>query len=614
MCGIAGIWPTRQDDEGAARFVALALEEMKTRGPDGAQQSFYKGAWLVHRRLAIQDLSDAAAQPMFSPDKRYSIVFNGEIYNHWNLRRKHLGHVDFITTSDTETLLHLLIGLGVENALPLLHGMFAFGFYDAVANTLILARDPFGEKPLAYQCTGFQLRFCSTLQPFRDTTGDSVDPNALLSYLSFGYVNGAQSILENVQKVKPGTFVRFTADRVNQNLSKAEFVFFLPGQGNATSSDIKLDRNHLISAIENSVREQLISDVPIGCFLSGGIDSSLIAALMQKHSSSPINTFTIGFSDIEFNESHHAEEIARYIGSVHHTQIVSEQELLDSVLDITRAYDEPFSDPSMLPTMQLCRFAREHVTVCLSGDGADELFGGYMKYQRAHMLPYTSLLRLFQKTFDYIYRNDWISHHRANKAMAVMSSKDGQSLNAAMMMLNAIPKSFLETELVRGLDQPTPPKLAFSNASHLRQMMQSDQLNYLPDDILVKVDRAAMAYSLEVRAPFLATTVFEASLELSDRQLISNGVNKKELREILYGLVPRALVDRPKQGFSVPIGKWMQGPLKEWGNELVKCHTPYLSRERMKRDWDCLQRGDLSSAGRMWSLLMFAAWYHKVTI
>lgn len=614
MCGIAGIWPARQDDARAERFVAVALEAMKSRGPDSSHQIYHNGAWLAHRRLAIQDLSDAATQPMSDPSKRYWIVFNGEIYNHWNLRKQFLSHVDFVTTSDTETLLHLLIVKGIESTLSLLHGMFAFGFYDKASESFTLARDAFGEKPLLYYSDGEQLRFCSTLQPLRDYVGDSVNASALLSFLQFGYVNSGRSIIENVKKVQPGTLVRFTLDRTSHKLTKTESRFF--STLNAKSSlKVNGDQKHkLITVLEDSVREQLISDVPVGCFLSGGVDSSLIAALMQRVNPSQINTFTIAFDDPQYDESLHAEEVARHIGSKHHTQIVSERVLLECLSDLTRAYDEPFSDPSMLPTMQLCRFAREHVTVCLSGDGADELFGGYMKYQRAYELPYLRKLGLFQKAFDYIHRSDWLKNHRAAKAMAVLSSKDGQNLNSAMMMLNATPKAFLETALARGLDLKTQPQITSSNVSYLRQMMQNDQQNYLPDDILVKVDRAAMAYSLEVRAPFLATSVFDASLELTDQQLISNGVNKKELREILYGLVPRTLVDRPKKGFSVPIGKWMQGPLKEWGNTLVQCHTPYLSRERMKHDWDCLQRGDLSGAGRMWSLLMFAAWYHRVTI
>lgn len=614
MCGIAGIWPARHDDASAERFVSVALEAMKSRGPNSSHQIYHNGAWLAHRRLAIQDLSDAATQPMCDPSKRFWIVFNGEIYNHWSLRRQFLSHIEFVTTSDTETLLHLLIERGVENTLSMLHGMFAFGFYDKASDQFILARDAFGEKPLLYHTDGQQLRFCSTLQPLRDYVGDSVNLSALLSFLQFGYVNSGTSIIENVKKVQPGTFVRFTLDRTIQKLIVFESRFF--STSNAKSSlKVKGDQTRkLITVLEDSIREQLISDVPVGCFLSGGVDSSLIAALMQKVSPSQINTFTIAFDDPKYDESIYAEEVAHHIGSKHHTQLVSERELLECLSDLTRAYDEPFSDPSMLPTMQLCRFAREHVTVCLSGDGADELFGGYMKYQRAYMLPYLSTLGLFQKAFGYIHRSEWLSNHRANKAMGVLSSRDGENLNAAMMMLNATPKAFLETSLARGLNLQTQPQLTSSNVSYLRQMMQNDQQNYLPDDILVKVDRAAMAYSLEVRAPFLATSVFDASLELTDRQLISNGVNKKELREILYRLVPRNLVDRPKKGFSVPIGKWMQGPLKEWGYALVQCHTPYLSRKRMTRDWDRLQRGDLSSAGRMWSLLMFAAWYHRMTI
>lgn len=613
MCGIAGVWPARQDDVSAERFIAVALEEMRSRGPDSSHHIYHNGAWLAHRRLAIQDLSDAARQPMSDPSKRYWIVFNGEIYNHWKLREQFLSHIDFTTTSDTETLLHLLILKGVESSLPLLHGMFAFGFYDKVAESFILARDAFGEKPLSYYTDGEQLRFCSTLQPLRDYVGDSVNVSALVGFLQFGYVNGETSIIENVHKVQPGTVVRFTIDQVTGKLTKFESRFFSVLRMKSFQRVDSDQRRDLVAVLENSVREQLISDVPIGCFLSGGVDSSLIAALMQRMNSSQINTFTIAFDDSEYDESRYAEEVARHIGSKHHTQFVSDRELLECLTDLTRAYDEPFSDPSMLPTMQLCRFARQHVTVCLSGDGADELFGGYMKYQRADELKYIKTLGLFQKAFGHIRRNDWFSSHRANKAIAVLSSNNGLNLNAAMMMLNARPNAFLEPALECGLDLESPPHQTSSSAGYLRQMMQHDQQNYLPDDILVKIDRAAMAYSLEVRAPFLASSVFDASLKLTDRQLISNGVNKKELREILYSLVPRSLVDRPKKGFSVPIGKWMRGPLKEWGNTLVQYHTPYLSRQRMKKEWESLQRGDLSNAGRMWSLLMFASWYHRVT-
>jgi asparagine synthase (glutamine-hydrolysing) len=610
MCGIAGIWPTRQDDENALRFVDHALEAMKTRGPDGAKRTFYKGAWLAHRRLAIQDLSEAASQPMYDPTKRYFIVFNGEIYNHREIRKSHLGHVNFRTTSDTETLLHLLIEEGLKTALSLLHGMFAFGFYDSIAQTFVLARDPFGEKPLFYHWNGVQLSFCSTLKPFRNSTGDPINPVSLLRYLRFGYVNGHQSILENVQKVKPGTYVCFTAAQANHAIVKSEFKYFSPRETDKNLRDVKLERRELISAIENSVREQLISDVPVGCFLSGGIDSSLIAAMMQRQSSSSINTFTIGFVEPEFNESHHAEEIARFIGSVHHTKFISAKELLDSVSEITRAYDEPFSDPSMLPTMQLCRFARENVAVCLSGDGADELFGGYPKYRYARLVPLLRKFGPFQGLFSCIESAELIPHHITNKAVAVLASADGQSLNAALMVVNSTPRAFLEELFPRDAGRMRGENHVEQSASYLRQMMLDDQEGYLPNDILVKVDRAAMAYSLETRAPFLSKNVFEKSQQLSDVQLLKNKINKRELREILYGFVPKELVDRPKKGFSVPIGAWMRGPLKEWGNELVFRHTPYLSKRRTIHEWQRLQRGDQSRAVSMWNLLMFIAWFH----
>jgi asparagine synthase (glutamine-hydrolysing) len=598
MCGIAGSW--RRDglvDEVAARRnVTQMARSLAHRGPDG------DGAWVDaeagiafgHRRLAILDLSPAGDQPMRSESGRYCIVYNGEIYNHVELRRRlsdekrvpaWRGH------SDTETLLACIEAWGIEATLDRITGMFAFALWDAQERALILARDRMGEKPLCYAMHGNTLLFASELRAFGRYPGfePAIDRGALVLLLQFNCIPAPHSIRHGVRKLPPGTWLRIPAGSTDLpepvpywSLGRwAEAGERAPFDGGATEAAASLR-----ALLGDVVRSQMLSDVPLGAFLSGGIDSSTIVALLQEQSDRPVRTFTIGFHEADFDEARHAAAVAKHLGTNHETVYLTARDALDVVTQLGAIFDEPFADVSQIPTILLSRLTRAKVTVAMSGDGGDEIFGGYNRYLLPEQIR-QKLVRLPAGASDI----DDLYVGRVRKWPAARSVVRG-----------AEP---LTTLVERRSEWPVL-------AAPESRMMAVDALSYLPDNILVKVDRSAMSASLETRAPYLDRRVVEFAWRLPPFFKAARAIGKRVLRDVLYEYVPRALFDRPKQGFSVPVDDWLRGSLRDWAE-------PLLSERRLRDDgifdpapirnlWDGHQSRRHQFGNRLWAVLMFQAW------
>lgn len=668
MCGFAGFLNERvQLDVGSAERLAarmaLALEH---RGPDdvGSWAEPSVGIGLGFRRLAIQDLSLAGHQPMFSSSRRFTITFNGEIYNHLELRAalekdgvapRWRGH------SDTETLLAAFEHWGIDRTLPKLTGMFAFALWDSADRSLHLARDRFGEKPLYYGWCGTPgsqtLVFGSELKALRahPDFSNEVSRTALGQYLRVAYVPAPLSIYEDIYKLEPGcvlTIPSSAANRIPDQLLRPEGGATGPlvmkrwwslastvesGQNNLLETDAQAIEA-LESTLSDAVEGQTLADVPVGAFLSGGVDSSTIVALMQKSSKRPVKTFTIGFEETGFDESPHALAVAQHLGTDHTEAFVTARDAQAVIPELPAIYDEPFADSSQIPTHLVCRAARQHVTVALSGDGGDEMLGGYNRYRwgpkawsQVGWMPAparsgvaTAIERISAARWDSMsgVLNALLpaskgvvqlgnKAHKAARALRGASSLSGlyaglvsQWPDAASLVRPAEQSKAQTLPLLLG--DPAPARL---EAAH--RMMYDDSLTYLPDDILCKVDRAAMATSLETRVPFLDHRVVSLAWRLPLHMKIRNGQGKWLLRQVLYRHVPRELIERPKAGFAIPLAQWLRGPLREWAEAL-------LDEARLKREgyfdvapirsrWlEHLDGAD--HVGSLWTILMFQTW------
>jgi asparagine synthase (glutamine-hydrolysing) len=614
MCGIAGFWTARTDrgpgdlESDAGRMIAPLFH----RGPDAGAVLADQDVGLAfgHRRLAIVDLTEAGAQPMTSASGRYWIVLNGEIYNHGELRTEleRLGRAPaFRGTSDTEVLLAAIEAWGLVATLQRVRGMFALALWDRQTRELHLARDRFGEKPLYYGRVGRTFLFGSELKALRqhpDWQGE-IDRDALALYFRGGYIPAPRSIWKGIQKLRPGHVLSLTSPEAEPILqvywSAGEEI--LRAQQEPFEGDDREVADTLERLLEAAVREQMVADVPLGAFLSGGIDSSTIVALMQRSSSRPVKTFTIGFENPEFNEADHAREVARHLGTDHTEWILSARDALDVVPQLGAIYDEPFADSSQIPTILVSRLARRHVTVSLSGDAGDELFGGYTRYDIAQDLwrriswcPAT--IRHFMAPFFPVRQGH------------ILRQPDLRNLYLALL------RHWREEDLVLGANRQISTDMDPGNwlsLDHLRHdMMYLDTVTYLPDDILVKVDRAAMSTSLESRVPLLDPRVFRFAWTLPPERRFHSGRGKLPLRHVLDRHVPRSLVERPKRGFAVPMTDWLRGPLRDWGEALLASERlqqqgfldPALVRER----WQAHVSGREADPYLLWDVLMFQAW------
>ena len=648
MCGIAGFLDPTLAADAAPSLLRRMTDALRHRGPDaeGQWQDTTLGLALGHRRLSIVDLSPAGAQPMLSASGRYVVVFNGEIYNFAAIRTEleaarrapaWRGH------SDTEVLLAACDAWGVEATLPRLNGMFAIAVFDRSARCLHLVRDRLGEKPL-YWCTDgdTRLAFASELHSLRRGpigTGE-VDTAALRDYLQRGYVHAPRTILRGVAKVTPGEHVRITlgADgRFTVQRGRYWSAFDAARAGLAAPRALEdheaLER--LRTLLDDSVRLRMVADVPLGAFLSGGIDSSLVVATMQRLSSRPVRTFTIGFGEARYDEAAHARAVAAHLGTEHTDLTATPQDALDLIPQLPGMLDEPMADSSLIPTFLVSRLARQHVTVSLSGDGGDELFGGYARYalteriaRQQAQLPHW--LRKFAaagmratptRAWDTLGRvlPARITAHRMGDRVHKLADRlvldDEPSLYASLSSWWQVPDEVLSPDVRAHLPPAAAHRFALSSsaATLAERMMAEDLTHYLPGDILAKVDRASMAVSLEARVPLLDHHLVEFAWQLPMHMKVRDGRGKWLLRTLLHEYVPAALVERPKQGFTVPVEHWLRGELRDWAQDLLspaalaqhglldaRVVGTYL-REHLegRRAW----------TPQLWSVLMFQAWH-----
>jgi asparagine synthase (glutamine-hydrolysing) len=616
------------------------------RGPDdsGVWVDAEPGIALGFRRLAIVDLSPAGHQPMVSPDGRYVIVFNGEVYNFKELRKdlESRGH-DFRSHSDTEVILQAVSEWGLEAAVKKFVGMFAFALWDRHERTLHLVRDRIGVKPLYYGWQGKTFLFGSELKALRAHQGFGAEVNrsALLSYLRFGYISQPLSVYEGIWKMPPGHILKVKAG-ARPSVEMLETVPYWSAQEVYEAGVAEPFRNLEREAIEEldrllreSVRLRMIADVPLGAFLSGGIDSSTVVALMQAQSNRPVKTFTIGFHEQEFDEAAHAKAVAGHLGTEHTELYVTSKEAMDVIPKLPALYDEPFADSSQIPTYLVSALTRRHVTVSLSGDGGDELFGGYTRYaatrrfwKSVRCLPHFSraalagLMRAVKPaTYNRLFGgiNPWLPRSarpstvgdRVHRLAEVMELRSPEEIYWRLVSYWENP-----AEVVLGAKEPAmslPQTAAWTRRADLsQQMMFLDLVTYLPDDILVKVDRASMGVSLEARVPLLDHRVVEFAARIPVSMKIRFGQGKWLLRQVLSRYVPRELFERPKTGFSVPIEDWLRGSLRDWAEGL-------LNEDRIRREgffnpgpisklWAEHLSGQRNWQGHLWNVLMFQAW------
>jgi asparagine synthase (glutamine-hydrolysing) len=638
MCGIVGFWGGAQSQlRDVASRMAKAIE---SRGPDdeGVWVDNSTGLSLAHRRLSILDLSPAGHQPMVSPCGRYVLVYNGEIYNHHDLRRvleAEGGALDWRGHSDTETLLAALRHWGVEGALHRVNGMFAFALWDAVERTLFLARDRMGEKPLYYGRVGSTFLFASELKALAmhpDWYGE-VDRGALALFLRHSYVPAPWSIYQGIAKLSPAHYVTVRENGAQIGRPKSYWDLGAVAENGtvAASGEEEALADELDALLRDSVRRRMAADVPLGAFLSGGYDSSTVAALMQKQSERPVKTFTIGFHEAEYNEADAAAAVAKHLGTDHTELYVTSHEAMAIIPRLPAVYDEPFSDSSQIPTFLVSQLARKHVTVSLSGDGGDELFAGYNRHivgpkiwSRTARLPWP-LRRALGRTLGLFARADF--ERLASGLRGFMSIPQlGLKLEKLTTALQARDEIAFYKDLASHWKRPEnvlegvrePETLldqleAMPNLPGLRErMMFLDMMTYLPNDILTKVDRASMAVSLEVRVPLLDHRVVEFAWRVPSEYKCHHGRGKWLLRRVLYRYLPQSLMDRPKMGFGVPIGQWLRGPLREWAEALLEdrrlCAEGFFNPEPIRNIWVEHLSGKRDWAYHLWDVLMFEAW------
>jgi asparagine synthase (glutamine-hydrolysing) len=638
VCGIAGFLSpgsssSPEDLAATARAMGRAIAH---RGPDdsGVWTDAQRGLALAHQRLSIIDLSPEGHQPMKAPSGRFVMVLNGEIYNYPELRAEleragrapaWRGH------SDTEVFLAACDAWGIEGAVQRANGMFAIALVDLVDDELVLVRDRMGEKPLYYGWQDRHFLFSSELKALRAHPHflRRLEPAALPSYIRFGYVPCPLSIYAGIRKLPPGTILRVQLSRRGSETSRPYWQVPLPVGDDKLTADIAADRLHTL--LRHAIKCRMHSDVPLGAFLSGGIDSSTIVALMQDQSSRPVRTYSIGFREHLHDESPHARAVAKALGTDHSELFVTAADALGVVPLLPDLYDEPFADSSAVPTFLLSKLTRQHVTVALSGDGGDELFGGYVRYVHGR-----SLLRLYRlvprglrnsaaKALSALAGRRWdrVSAHGPRSLGVTLTSDrltklaDVLSLPGHRELYARLVSQWPNPALVAQGTAQEPGLLEDEQLDHaigspISWMMYVDQLTYLPDDILVKVDRASMAVALEARVPFLDHRLVEFAASLPLGLKLRNGRGKWLLREISRRYLDPRLTARPKQGFAIPVAEWLRGPLREWAEELLSPHalsqTGMVAPDPVRRVWEAHLDGRRDYGHRLWVILMLQAW------
>jgi asparagine synthase (glutamine-hydrolysing) len=650
MCGIAGlICGTR----GRPDLIGQMIDPLAHRGPDdrGTWVDPNAGVAFGHRRLSIVDLSPSGHQPMLSSNGRWVLTYNGEIYNHRELRAR-LEDEGFAPQggwrghSDTETLVEAIAVWGLDATLPRVAGMFAFGLWDRAERKLYLVRDRFGEKPLYYGWVAGDFAFASELKALtaHPRFDNAISREAIEAFTARSYVPAPLSIYRRIFKLQPGCILEVGKDAPASSLDESptensegtmclrrywSYGEFLAGGLADPITDEGDALAELEQALARSISGQAIADVPVGAFLSGGIDSSTVVALYQKHSSVPVRSFTIGFDDAHFNEAEHARAVAEHLGTIHHEHYVTAADAATVIPRLPAMFDEPFGDSSAIPTFLVSRFARQHVTVALSGDGGDELFAGYRRHREA--------LALWNK----LSRVPLPARRAAAAALGrvplgVWSAADsfigsrrspfsgrvskGLKVGAGARTFDDLYSSLLDqwafeekpVASAAGAESGFPLDPGF-DAPDAARMTYCDAVSYLPDDILTKVDRAAMAVSLETRVPFLDHRVAEVAARIPMSMKLRGGGNGKWIvRELLGRHLPRDLFERPKSGFSMPMGQWLRGDLREWAEDLLEPsrmrQDGFLDPQRVQGRWRDTLEGRRNGSGSIWAILMFQAW------
>jgi asparagine synthase (glutamine-hydrolysing) len=639
MCGITGIW--RRSGSDAAATAAQMTDRLAHRGPDdaGVWSDTAAGVALGFRRLSIIDLSPAGHQPMHSASGRYTLVFNGEVYNFLEIRKElesaglspsWRGH------SDTEVILAAFEAWGLDDAVKRFAGMFAFALWDGRERLLHLVRDRMGVKPLYYTSADGTVLFGSELKSMTvaEECPTTVSRDTLSLYMRFAYVPAPYTIYEDVWKVRPGTIVTFDADR---RKTEREYWSLRDVIERGTSDRFRGSDAEAIDELDRVAREavrlRMISDVPLGVFLSGGIDSSLVTALMQVQSSGPVKTFSIGFHEAEYDEARYAAAVAKHLGTQHTELYVTASDAREVIPLLPCIYDEPFADSSQIPTYLVSKLARQHVTVSLSGDGGDEFFGGYHRYflgrklwDKASILPPFArpVAAAAMRAVPIRTWNALLSPSRSFVPRALRRERAGERIHKLAAAMTTTDPDALYREVVAQWPSVVPgahelpiaitDRAAWPHiADYVERMMYFDQVSYLPDDILAKVDRASMAVSLEAREPLLDHHLIEFAWRLPLSMKLRDGGGKWILKQLLARYVPQTLIERPKMGFGLPIDHWLRGSLEDWAESL-------LSEKRLRDDgffdgaavrekWIEHKNGRGQWHQYLWTVLMFQAWH-----
>lgn len=633
MCGFAGYWnySNASADGSLAAIGSTMGKSLEHRGPDafGIWHDDDAGIVLAHQRLAIVDLTETGSQPMMSGSGRYVLIYNGEVYNASELQQSlQLEGVTFRGSSDTEVILAACETWGVAAAVKKMIGMFAFALWDRERRQLHLVRDRIGIKPLYFGSQRGILLFASELKSFfsHPQWQPAINHQALVEYFRLGYVPTPLSIYEGIHKLKPGHIVTINQQGKITEEAYWQLSEFLSAPSNKDSNTVESQFSELL---RSAVQYRMVADVPLGAFLSGGIDSTVVVLLMQQQSQHPVKSFTIGFEHNAYNEAPFAKKIAAYLGTDHHEFMVTSADALATIPQLATWYDEPFADSSQIPTYLVSKLARQFVTVSLSGDGGDELLAGYSRYKAANL--FWSRLGFLPQPLRV-----WLSKalevcppHQWNQLVTCIParwrpSNFSEKMDKLFLLLKSHKNNFYQDvmsvwsdpeSLVKKTGQPFELDRQIAKLPLLEQMQYTDTMGYLPDDILTKVDRASMAVGLEARVPLLDHRVIEYAWQLPRHFKIQNGQSKWLMRRILEKYIPTALTERPKMGFAIPLEDWLRGPLRDWAEHLLSKDRlesqGILNSAPIRERWQMHLSGKRNFRHALWSVLMFQAWHDR---
>ena len=634
MCGINGIIDSTLSEEQLSGRLNSMNSIIKHRGPDASKIFLDTPVGLGHQRLSILDISSTADQPMLSFSGRYIIVFNGEIYNFKELSKILTQHfkITLKTSGDTEILVNLIECLGIDKTLQLLEGMFAFAVYDTKDRKLFLVRDRFGEKPLFWYCANNKLYFSSELGPLTGQLKSllTINYDSLSFFLKKSYVPSGSSIYNEIKKVNPASYICIDLSGSNFNIKEIKYWDYLDiALKNSNYANLAIDSGHyestkseLATLLESKIKQTMVSDVPLGAFLSGGYDSSCVVAFMQKNSVKKIKTFSIGFDQKIYNEAEHAKDISDILGTEHNELYLSKHDLLDTISSLPSIYSEPFADSSQIPTLLLSKLTKSQVTVSLSGDGGDELFGGYGKYFlgeriKQSLRPIPSGLRRGLKNLNALPFIQPMARHFLKNSVTNFDQKflklnnilDFTSDESLFLKLSLFENNFLNNKYEVALDK----NLWDSQNSFYKKSMICDALDYMPGDILTKVDMAGMSVSLETRIPLLNHHIAEFASKIPQSYLLNGSSGKYILKDIVHDMIPFNIMNRPKKGFDIPLGQYLREDLRDHVETSFAYGRKYFSEEmnfnEIEAVWNGHLKGHLEEPHLLWNLSTFFAWH-----